>query len=100
MPLCLVQIYLPREKRPFSEQDIELIQKHFDEETQEKIFYKNALKFYKFQNENRICSSGKRIYKLSIIFIMRFDISLNKNIIKLYLMFIHIDAWYIKSIQK
>lgn len=73
-----------RAKRPFSEQDIELTQKHFDEETQEKIFYKNALKFYKFQNENRICSSGKRIYKLSIIFIMRFDISLNKNIIKLY----------------
>lgn len=29
-----------RAKRPFSEQDIELIQKHFDEETQEKIFYK------------------------------------------------------------
>ncbi len=36
-----------RAKRPFSEQDIELIQKHFDEETQEKIFYKNALKFYR-----------------------------------------------------
>lgn len=33
-----------RAKRPFSEQDIELIQKHFDEETQEKIFYKNTLK--------------------------------------------------------
>ena len=29
-----------RAKRPFSEQDIELTQKHFDEETQEKIFYK------------------------------------------------------------
>ena len=29
-----------RAKRPFSEQDIELIQKHFDEETQEKIFIK------------------------------------------------------------
>ena len=27
---------------------------------------------------------------------MRFDISLNKNIIKLYPMFIHIDAWYMK----
>ncbi len=36
-----------RAKRPFSERDIELIQKHFDEETQEKIFYKNALKFYR-----------------------------------------------------
>ena len=38
MPLCLVQIYLPREqKRPFSEQDIELEFKSiFDEETQEK----------------------------------------------------------------
>ena len=31
---------------------------------------------------------------------MRFDISLNKNIIKLYLMFIHIDAWYIKEVYK
>ena len=26
-----------RAKRPFSEQDIELIQKHFDEETQEDL---------------------------------------------------------------
>ncbi|UDI79196.1 amidohydrolase family protein [Staphylococcus taiwanensis] len=36
-----------RANRPFNEQDIKLIQDNFDNETQEKIFYRNALKFYR-----------------------------------------------------
>ncbi|BBD91049.1 amidohydrolase family protein [Staphylococcus caprae] len=36
-----------RAKRPFNKSDIELIKKHFSEEEQQKIFYKNAMRFYR-----------------------------------------------------
>lgn len=36
-----------RAKRPFEKSDIELIEKNFSKEEQEKIFYKNAMHFYR-----------------------------------------------------
>lgn len=36
-----------RAKRPYEKSDIELIEKNFSKEEQEKIFYKNAMHFYR-----------------------------------------------------
>ena len=38
-----------RAKRPFEKSDIELIEKNFSKEEQEKIFYKNAMHFYRIK---------------------------------------------------